>query len=284
VGTVAAPADSTTPIGIKTGVAATSGSETVPATTSGYLPVATIHVVGGVTSIDSAHITDLRGTIKPAQTNVTNEFGADQIFDGDVEIKGTLTVDSTGEIVNNAPLAQNGNVTIGATVCDIAHLVLTGDCNAGSHKITSLAAPTASGDAANKGYVDGAIAAAVVTDSASCGLDAYTGSSSPTLITNLTAAITTDGSPVMVSIMPDGSSTALFYGASSSAKGAYYIYRDGVSIGKWDVDIDLNRAPGFPLTVIDAPAAGTHTYELRASWTSGGNFVLSYAKLRVAQM
>lgn len=61
-GTVTSPANSTSPISYKVGVEAVGDITvpTVPATTSGYVKVAQINVIGGSTSIDRSNIIDLR--------------------------------------------------------------------------------------------------------------------------------------------------------------------------------------------------------------------------------
>jgi len=64
IGTVVAPADSTTPIGYKKGIAS-SGTPAVPATTSGYTKIAQILVGSGVSTIDADVIQDLRKMLYP---------------------------------------------------------------------------------------------------------------------------------------------------------------------------------------------------------------------------
>jgi len=59
-GRVVSPANSTTGIGYKVGVAAPAGTEVAPATSPGYIKVCEIHVVGAVASILNADITDFR--------------------------------------------------------------------------------------------------------------------------------------------------------------------------------------------------------------------------------
>jgi len=70
-GVVSAPSDSTTGIGYKTGVAATAGSATLPATTSGYTRIAIIYVPGGISTITQSMIQDRRRLLLPnAQTTL----------------------------------------------------------------------------------------------------------------------------------------------------------------------------------------------------------------------
>lgn len=64
-GRVVAPASSTTGIGYKVGVAATTGTEVAPATTSGYAKIAEILVTGGVTSIAINKVKDTRALYFP---------------------------------------------------------------------------------------------------------------------------------------------------------------------------------------------------------------------------
>jgi len=60
---VVSPANSTTGIGYKVGVAAVAGSEVAPATTAGYLKLCEIHVIGGVTTITAGALTDFRSSL-----------------------------------------------------------------------------------------------------------------------------------------------------------------------------------------------------------------------------
>lgn len=97
----------------------------------------------------------------------TNPTGSDDIKQGDDHIRLIKQVLKTSfpnftEALVETPAILNG---IGGRVTTIedaflnkdGSVAMTGALNLGSNKIVGLAAPTASGDAATKGYVDGAI-------------------------------------------------------------------------------------------------------------------------------
>jgi hypothetical protein len=81
-GRVVTPADSTTGIGYKVGVAA--GSPSAPPTTSGYVKIAEIYVTAAHTSIVTGDITDTRPGSNLALLSADNVFSGDNTFDGDI--------------------------------------------------------------------------------------------------------------------------------------------------------------------------------------------------------
>ncbi|MDP3052656.1 MAG: prepilin-type N-terminal cleavage/methylation domain-containing protein [bacterium] len=81
-------------------------------------------------------------------------------------------------VYHNLSLNPNGgNVGIGTTTPTAGKLVVNGTIDVSSNRITSVAAPTASTDAATKGYVDAAASTALIT-STDCATAGWTWDSS----------------------------------------------------------------------------------------------------------
>ena len=88
---------------------------------------------------DVDHITRTSGTGAPGTTDTYTMYDSDG---GEI---GTFTVYNGTDGTGSGDFKSDGSVP------------MTGDLNAGGHKIINVAAPTADGDAANKAYVDSAV-------------------------------------------------------------------------------------------------------------------------------
>jgi hypothetical protein len=230
---VVSPAPSTTGIGYKVGVAATSGTEVVPATTAGYVKIAEIHVVSGVTTITNSVITDTRpgsGLALLLGNNAflgNNTFAGTSIFNAAVTIAASLLLSagdltlSAGNIAMTRAALQSilkggtGGFDIGTSIASDLRVLLNnvaqwtfrasdGALLSNSKQITGLPTPVAASDGANKGYVDGLTTRAAPALSATCGAF-VTASASYVDVTNLSVTIVTHGRPVVVTLVPDGS-------------------------------------------------------------------------------
>ena len=94
-------------------------------------------------------------------------------------------------------------------------------------------------------------------------------------VNNATYPITTNGRPVKITMVPDGSSNpAKIY---ADGRGAFSLRRNGVEIGRHA------HGPGYgavsSLVFWDAPGAGTHSYQLLTAVESGTVVNVEYAKL-----
>lgn len=114
--------------------------------------------------------------------------------------------------------------------------------------------------------------------SASSGPNDVFGTTTPTDVTNLSVTITTSGRPVVIELVPDGSTTtsALLFVSSNFAqspwvradfyvcRGATIVGRTVLAVGPTDGVYTLYAPPGA-LRVIDVPAAGTYTYKVQVA-------------------
>jgi hypothetical protein len=87
-GRVVTPADSTTGIGYKVGVAA--GSPSAPPTTAGYVKIAEIYVTAAHTSIVTGDITDTRPGSNLALLSADNIFTGDNTFNGNIVLAAAV--------------------------------------------------------------------------------------------------------------------------------------------------------------------------------------------------
>jgi hypothetical protein len=84
-------------------------------------------------------------------------------------VTGNLTGNVTGNVNGNLTGNVTGNVTASSGTTTLNDLVVNGTADFTNTKLTNITTPTASSDAANKGYVDSTVAA--VIDSAPAALD-----------------------------------------------------------------------------------------------------------------
>jgi len=104
-----------------------------------------------------------------------------------------------------------------------------------------------------------------------------TSSGSMVDVTNLTVTLTTSGRPVLLILQPDG--TNLGYigpskAASATADMILRFARGGVRICDWDIALAATGSTGVvsqigPTVFLDVVAAGTYTYKVQASGTTG---------------
>ena len=96
-------------------------------------------VTSGAVTVNVDRIEDVAANLIVAGTGLDKNYN-----DG----AGTLTIDIDSTVTTNDGTQTLTNKTLGSGT------TLSADLNANSQKITNLAAPTSSGDAANKAYVD----------------------------------------------------------------------------------------------------------------------------------
>jgi hypothetical protein len=84
-------------------------------------------------------------------------------------------------------------------------------------------------------------------------------------VTNLSVTITTLGSPVVITFIPDGSTSdanaALF---STTSLGYFKVLRGATVVGITYLQTGANKAPPGAFKFLDVVAAGTYTYKLQA--------------------
>jgi hypothetical protein len=113
-----------------------------------------------------------------------------------------------------------------------------------------------------------------------------TSSGSLVAVTNAIVTITTVGRPVMVTLIPDGTSSSAFISVSWNTSTANYalagtfeIFRDGSAISYHELGVGgfnsgTNLLSNYQLpgsiTYVDFPSAGAHTYQLKAQAAGGG--------------
>lgn len=117
-----------------------------------------------------------------------------------------------------------------------------------------------------------------------------TNSSSYVAVTNLSNGLVCNGVPVLIGLIPDGSSNSAYIGASGAANSTQetfiQILRDGSAIytslvGSLDTDNPgTNSIYTAPTSVlfIDIPQAGLHTYSIQIKNANGTSYVY-YCKL-----
>ncbi len=230
-------------------------------------------------------------------TNETNS-GLYRISASDLglSVGGTKRVEwtSTGEVLTGTQ-SISGNTSIGGTLAVTGTATLTGattltgglggNLPANAYSITGLATPVNSGDAATKGYVDGAVVGAGVgapVMSASSGTFTTTSTGGFVSVTNLSATITTHGSPVMVMGIPaDATSGSTINNSATSGAGTSVILqRDGTSVARW-----YAVAPaGVTIQYVDVPAAGSHTYSVLVEVNGSGTVYVTAVKLAAIEL
>lgn len=250
---VVTPAASTTGIGYKVGAAAPAGTEVAPATTAGYVKIAEIHVVGGVTTILAGAITDTR-LLLPTGASLAAAFVA--------QVHTWL-----------------------ATQTFVAQIVAQAGMNANLQRIVNVLDPVAPQDAATRAWAltKGNSPPVGQQLSASSGFFT-TASPTPVDVTNLSVTITTTGRPVLALLVPDGAGLA---NLSTVANNLFdvYILRGAtvVGIATLSATSSFIRVPAS-LVVFDAPAAGTYTYKVQVNSQSSGNVSVENAKLLVFEL
>jgi hypothetical protein len=349
---VVSPAPSTTGIGYKVGVAATSGTEVVPATTAGYVKIAEIHVVSGVTTITNSVITDTRpgsGLALLAGTNVftgPNHFST-AVTNGDGAIgtgngtgsglegyggngvtagPGVLAWGGVGSSVPAPGLEAIGGATNGPGIKATGQgngegIHAVGGANAqggyfaagashvtGAINLNPQAAPTSPengdiwydvADNTLKVLLGGVVRTIADTSRAapqrSSGSGTFsTASATPVDVTGTSVTIVSTGKPMVVAL--EAESSAFSHLAVTSVLGDgtldLLLIRDSTTI--LQTLLSVNTAGGDAITmqippgsvhVLDAPAAGSHTYKLQAyvSGTAAGGEV-TYCKLLVYEI
>lgn len=115
-----------------------------------------------------------------------------------------------------------------------------------------------------------------------------TSSATPIAVTNLSVTITTIGRPVVLMLVPDGSTTDVSQIQAISSGGSYaarfFILRDSAVIGIFGFDgIDASgSAPGIPpssVQMIDPTTAAAHTYSVQVEASFPSNVSVNYVKL-----
>lgn len=108
--------------------------------------------------------------------------------------------------------------------------------------------------------------------SSSCGSFSTT-SGSFVDITNLTATLVCTGRPVMIALVPDGTTNQSFWFHNTSGNGInVQIVKDGATVIANTI-VQVNVANVFMTNswhVLDVPTAASHTYKAQAKITSGG--------------
>lgn len=117
-------------------------------------------------------------------------------------------------------------------------------------------------------------------------------------VTNLSVAITTTGRPVVLSVIPDGSSNASTFGnantGSTQMEFNVRFLRNGSTFARQKFQIGADTAGAAPtvsfvgpgaIRALDVPAAGTYTYSIQIdnlNFSSGGRIL--WSKLMVHEL
>jgi hypothetical protein len=147
---------------------------------------------------------------------------------------------------------------------------LTGNLSAGSNKITSLATPTSSTDAANKSYVDAAVQGISAKYSADAGTNTETLTISSGSVTQITGT-TVNGVTVDVNdyvwIGNAPASTGAAGGSTLSTEPANGLYQVTANA----TNITVSRAAGFS----SGSPAGAYVFVAGGALWGGGGFVVT---------
>ncbi len=162
-------------------------------------------------------------------------------------------------------------VTTGKLAADAVETAKIDDGAVTEAKIAALAVTTAK------------LAAANIQTSNSCGN--YSHNSTEQDIANLSVAITTNGRPVKIEFIGDGTSNPSMIGSTAVASIGYIrIYRDSTELARYGIRTPasphLSLYPSSMISYTDGPSAGTYTYKATLT-VSGGTIEVQYAKLRV---
>lgn len=97
-------------------------------------------------------------------------------------------------------------------------------------------------------------------------------------VTNLSVSLTTTGRPVLIALIPDGSTSPCGFSATGVASQLIFL-RGATQVATFDLTTTSSvLVPCSAITTIDFPAAGTYTIKARVKMGSGNTFV-QYAKL-----
>jgi hypothetical protein len=150
----------TNPSTVTTGTATVTGTLTANGTFASNNAVITGGSVNS-TPIGATTASTVRGTTVTATTGFVGGLTGNVV--------GNLTGNVTGNVTGNLTGNVTGNVTASSGTTTLNDLVVNGTADFTNTKLTNITTPTASSDAANKGYVDATVAA--VIDSAPAALD-----------------------------------------------------------------------------------------------------------------
>jgi hypothetical protein len=247
---VVAPALSTTGIGYKVGIAATTGTEAVPATTAGYVKIAEIHVVSGVTTITNSVITDTRPGSGLALLAGTNTFSGVNTFNSNIILAAT--------VLQSILKGGTGGLDIGTTIASDLRVLLNnvaqwtfresdGALVSNSRQITGLPTPFASSDGANKAFVDlkGLVASARI-DGPTGAIIVQKGTITLSATHDGTGLWTISGTGLSSNAIPTGNvctsgTPAAFVGFQGIGSGSFiaYVRNDAGALADYDFSVQV---------------------------------------------
>jgi SpoU rRNA methylase family enzyme len=150
----------TNPSTVTTATATVTGTLTANGTFASSNAVITGGSVNS-TPIGASTASTVRGTTVTATTGFVGGLTGN--------VTGNLTGNVTGNVTGDLTGNVTGNVTASSGTTTLNNIVINGTADFTNTQLTNITTPTASSDAANKGYVDSTIAA--VIDSAPAALD-----------------------------------------------------------------------------------------------------------------
>lgn len=205
--------------------------------------------------------------------SINNTF----VFVGGVyQEKATYTVSGTTLTFSEAP-PTGTNIQVNYGYASTINVPANGSVTSASMAVASVG---------TSALIDGSVtnakrAALNYQLSASSGTYSLTGTTAITDVTNLSVTITTIGRPVMIMLVPDGSTLYSYLQYTDTAitvAPEYYFYRNGAAIALQGSALRAGSSSivynaGIPPTSVscfDLPSAGTHTYKfsIRPSATS----------------
>lgn len=98
-------------------------------------------------------------------------------------------------------------------------------------------------------------------------------------VTNCTLSITTTGRPVFIGLQHDGTANTGNVECGTSTAGRLKLLRDATTVAIWGVEGSGVQWPPGAFWHIDVPAAGTYTYKVQLSMTTGASIEVDYVKL-----